>query len=331
MWRLRSWSSARVWRRTCFRSWPGRRDNTRRQRLADAAQAARPYAGALNQVDKAATAKGEIKIIEAVAKERAAAFAGRLVPELPTELPALRLQGTRKALLMKLEKINADAAARKGRLDGQYLGALAALAAKAEPESALAKQVAAEREALLAGGKADGGGGENGGDAKADKVQRGKNVVVNGDFEKVDADGKPEGWNWGDWITLVNEKGNLFVRFEDKVLNVDGTVAVHNLEQAINIPNVSKSVTVSARLRTKACVSRATIRPKKPGFSIGFNDGEGNNIAYLTAEWSGKNGPWIDIQNIGAIPAGAVTGSLIISNGRCPGQIDFDDIEVTFK
>jgi hypothetical protein len=216
-----------------------------KQRLSDMAQAARTYVSVLDGIEKSATAKGEVKIVEAAARERKAALAGRLAAELPAELPALRLQGSRRALLMKQEKVNVDAAGRKKRLDSQYLGVLASLAAKAEPGSTLGKQVAAEREAVLAAGKEGAGGGKaSGGEAKASQVPRGKNVVVNGDFEKVDALGKPEGWLFHGPVSVEKEERNTFVRIKG------GTVAGGYYRQEMERPNNVTHGTIRAKLRT---------------------------------------------------------------------------------
>ncbi len=49
------------------------------------------------------------------------------------------------------------------------------------------------------------------------------------------------------------------------------------------------------------------------------------------ATWGGKNGSWKEIRSENAIPLGTTRLRVVVSNGKCPGQIDFDDIEVTFK
>jgi hypothetical protein len=300
-----------------------------KQRLAAAAQAARLYVGLLGGIERAAAAKGEVKAVEAATKERAAALAGALPPELPAELPTLRLQGTRKALLLKLEKVNADAAAQKKRFDGQYLGILAALAAKAAPDSGLAKQVAAEREAVLAGGKAaEEDGGKEGGGAKEAKVPRGKNAVVNGDFEKVDADGKPEGWQGKGVIVPEKEKGRSFIRFVEKTTSRDGTCGYHELLQELDVPAKAQRFRIATRIRTMD-VAPPT-KNARPGITLVFQD-KGGNEHFKVAKWPGKNGSWADIQTEGPIPAEAVAAKFSVSSGFCPGQIDFDDVEVTFK
>lgn len=303
-----------------------------RYRLEAAAQAAGAYVGALDGIGKSAAAKGEVKTVEAAAKEREAALAGRLAAELPAELPALRLQGSRRALLRKQEKLNADAAGRKKRLDSQYLGVLASLAAKAGPESALGKQVAAEREAVLAAGKEnDGGDGANGGEAKADKVPRGKNVVVNGDFEKVGADGKPEGWEGTRHVTIESENNNRFMRFMESTLNRDGTVSLYMLSQALELPENARTVRITSRLRAKGEGNGKMKDTRWPRVYVEFKNKEGKAFCWVHAVGSEKIGTWSEIDKEDRIPKEAVRAEVIVSNDRCTGQIDFDDVEVTFK
>jgi hypothetical protein len=299
-----------------------------KQRLAAAAQAAQSYIATLDGIGKTATAKGDVQTAEAATTEREAALAGALPSELPAGLPALRLQGTRKALLMKLEPINADFGKRKKRLDGEYLGFLDALKQKADPESALAKRIATEKEALLANEKTAEGSGINGGVAKEIKVARGKNAVVNGDFEKVGADGKPVGWNWGEWIKLIKEKGNTFVRFDEKKMNKDGTTGYHAISQKMTVPATAQRVKIVARIRTFD-VAPPT-KTSCPEIMITFVDKNGNKRC-RPALWPGKNGSWKEVQSEGPIPSDIVEAHFSVSSGYCPGQIDFDDVEVTFK
>lgn len=291
-----------------------------RQRGEAAAKAAQPYVSALDGVEKAATAKGEIKAVEAAAKEREAALSGRLATDVPAGLPALRLQGTRKAVL-----------------DGQYLGALAGLAAKAEPESALAKQVAAEREALLADKKADGGGGDNGGDAKADKVPRGKNVVVNGDFQKIGEDGKPEGWviwpGWGKGAMLASENGNTFFRATDEPVNMDGTGTQNGTRQTITDPIPPKAsmilASVSVRAQPKSIIISKNIWPY---LHVQLLDSSSQEISSFQVQArTVSSGKFTTFRSERALPAETRHINLVLYNGKCKGNVDFDDIEVTFK
>lgn len=299
-------------------------------RLAEAGRAAQAYVSALDGVGKSATAKGEVPVIEAVAKEREAALAGALPQELPACLPALRLQGTRKALWLKLDTINAHAAAKRKPFEAQYLGALAALAARAAPDSALAKQVAAEKAAVLAAGK-PAGNGENSGDANAAKAPRGKNAVVNGDFEKVGADGGPEGWKGVRYVTVESENGNRFVRFVDGPLNRDGTTRHQAITEEIEVPKQARTVRIGARVRVKTPADFRAKEGKKPRVYLQLLDPSDKPFVWFHGVWDGPQGRWTDIEEENVLPQNAVRVQVIVTNDYWPGQVDFDDIEVAFK
>ena len=301
-----------------------------KQKAEAVSKAAQSYVSALDGIEKSATAKGDVDLIAAVVKEREAAVAGTLEEELPATLPKARLYGTRKALQKNVEKIGEDFARKGKQADAEYLRALAGLQAKAAPGSDLAKQVAAEKAAVLAGGAGAGNGGN--GEAKGKKVSRGKNVVVNGDFEKVDADGKLEGWACPMNLLLAKERENTFIRFEETTVKSDGAVSSRDVSQNIEIPKGAKTVTVSARLRTSGC-SKCPVKkePRVPSVVIIFRN-QGKNVTdYVPACWREKNGDWETIQKEFSISKDTTDASVRVLNGRCSGQIDFDDVEVTFK
>ena len=298
-----------------------------KQRQAACSKAAASYVRTLNAVEKAATSKGILDLIAAVVKEREAAVAGRLEPEMPAALAKARVNMTRKALLARVSRINADFSKRRKPIDVEYFRVLNSLQAKALPDSELAKQLAAEKAALLAGTN-EGAGGESGEQEQAKKVSRGKNVVVNGDFEKLGADGKPEGWNYTEWVSVEAEKGNTFVRFEENTINSDGTIPGHYMRQEIAIVQGVKRVFATARIRTHNCVAN---KDRKPGVTVVFKNIHGKSFSWVHLRWNGKNGSWTTIQNEGSIPDGSVNVVIEVINGNCLGQIDFDDVEVTFK
>ena len=299
-----------------------------KQKLEAIAAAAKSYVSALDSVEKAATAKGEIDLVAAVVKEREAVAAGALEPSLPEALPKAKLQMSRKTLLASIERINADFAKRKKKADADYLRVLATLQAKAAANPELGKQIAAEKAALLGSGVAVAVGGIANG-AGAAKVSRGKNVVVNGDFGKV-VDDKPEGWAISGSLSRIEKEGNnSFVRIEGKAINPDGTSENCTLNQVITIPKEAKTLTVSARIQTKGCVI-----PLKeiPRVVVGFKDKEGKSLSgWANAYWDKNNGPWRWIEGSKAVPPEAVTATVYAGNSGCPGQVDFDDVVVTFK
>jgi len=243
-------------------------------------------------------------------------------------LKKAKLQMSRKTLLASIERIDADFAKRKKAADAGYLRVLASLQPRAAANPELAKQLAAEKAAVLDNGSTDEGAG---GATKAAKISRGKNVIVNGDFEKI-VDGKPEGWEYAEQVSVETENGNTFIRLERNAVSEDGTVNNrHLIHQDINFPKGTKSVTVTAKLRTKNCAIRSKKDPKTPCVVVHFMNQEGKTISIVAANWGVQNGSWKSITTEDTIPTDAVEASVTVTSGFCSGQIDFDDIEVTFK
>ncbi len=233
---------------------------------------------------------------------------------------------SRKTLLTSIERINTDIAKRRKQADADYLRALASLQTKAAANPELAKQVAAEKTALLAGG-----GSASGSGGAAAKVARGKNVVVNGDFEKIDADGKPEGWNGIRNVTVEDESGNRFVRFIEGVLTRDGKTELQALSQMVEVPPKVKTVRIRARIRARIPAGFKQDTGKKPRVYLEFKDSTGKPLSWIHGVWNGGEGKWIEAEAEKSIPQNAVRVAIMVTNDHCPGQIDFDDIEVTFK
>lgn len=292
-----------------------------KQKLEAIAGAAKSYVSALDSVEKAATAKGELELVATVVKEREAAASGALEPDLPAALPKARLQMSRKSLLASIKRISADFAKRKNKADADYLRVLATLQSKAAANPELAKQLAAEKTALLGN---DGAAAEPG--KKASKKANAKNVVVNGDFETVTTDGSPEGWRFRECAKVEKEGKNTFMRIECSHLNNDGSVCGHYIGQEFAVPKDAIKVTVSARLRTKNRVISKT----PPAF-CSFRDVSGNELSVVYASWNEKKGCWMETQGAGPVPKNAEKVKFMLTNGKCAGQFDYDDIEVTFK
>ena len=291
-----------------------------KQKQEAVALAAKSYVSALDGIEKSATTAGQLDLVAAVVKEREAAVSGTLEPDIPAALPKAKLQMSRKALLTKLKQINADFEKRKNQVDAEHLRSLSALQSKAASDPELTKQLAAEKAALL-----EGGGAASGNDSQAAKQPRGKNAVVNGDFEKV-VDGRPEGWDFADHVTVETENGNNFVRFKEPVVNKDGSIVPYTISRPIEIPNNAKAVTVSARCRTRIPKDSKGI----PAAFIVFKNADGKEIICVWGQpASDKNGSWKGIENTKPLPKEAVTANITLIN--CPGQIDFDDVAVTFK
>lgn len=302
-----------------------------KQKQEAMAKAAQSYVGMLDGIEKAATAKGDLDLVAAVVQEREAAITGMVDPELPPALPKSKLKMTRKTLLATFERLNEDFAKRRKQMDADYLRVLATHQTKSASNPELAKQVAAEKALLLGNGSVGVVVGNGHGEGRA-KEQRGKNVVVNGDFEKV-MDGKPEGWERTNHVTVETENGNKFLRFEKNVIS-DGTVTTcSHILQNIKLPQGGgKRVTIIAKLRTKECVrNRANKLPIHPCVQVNFANRDGKIIQHSSASWEQSNGSWETIFREDSIPKDATMASVLVLNGYCPGQIDFDDVEVTFK
>ncbi|HRT29999.1 MAG TPA: hypothetical protein P5527_09410 [Kiritimatiellia bacterium] len=292
-------------------------ESLEKQKSEVISKAAQSYVSALDGIEKSATAKGDVDLIAAIVKEREAAVAGMLEEDIPSALPKARLYGTRRALQKKIAQIGNDISKRRKQVDANYLRTLATLQTKAAPDSDLAKQLAAEKKAVLAGGNRD-----------AKKVSRGKNVVVNGDFEKL-ANDWPEGWDKVSRVMVVKENGSTFIRFEATEIFEDGSSQVALIRQMIDVPKGAQTVSVTAQLRTAGCVSHAKIPPIIPMAQVYFIVGE-KEFHGASARWR-KNDDWKEIRGDGAVLKNATKAYVQLVNGKCPGKIDFDDVEVTFK
>ncbi len=298
-----------------------------KQKLEAIALAAKSYVSTLDSIEKAATAKGEIDLVAAVVKEREAVAAGTLEPNLPAALPKTKLQMSRKTLLATVERINTDFAKRKTKADADYLRVLATLQPKAASNPELAKQLAAEKAAVLQGGAGSGGSVSSG---AAAKVSRGKNAVVNGDFEKIGADGKPEGWETSVPVTVETDSNKCFVRLKTKPTNNDGTADDAAIHQEMALPKGVEWTVLSVRAR----VSGQAVGGKDvpiPRVALSFRNRERVLFRHITLRCDGKRDLWQAYTKQDRVPAEAVSVKLMLGNGRCPGQVDFDDIEVTFK
>lgn len=291
-----------------------------KQKQEAIALATKPYLSALDGIEKSATAKGEIDLVAAVVKEREAAVAGSLDADLPVALPKIKLQSTRKALLTKLEQLNIDFAKRKKQSDADYLRFLATIQTKAASNPELAKQLATEKAALLASTS------DNGGAGTATKGARGKNILMNGDFEKI-VNGKAEGWLYGNAVTAETENKNSFIRFKTVPVDKNGTVPSQYVFQSIVLPSDVKSVVLSARCR--ATIDQGS--KGKPAAFVVFYDKNGKEIHFVYGNLPEYKGSWKTIEQIGLVPKDAVKAGFALTNDKCSGLIDFDDVEVTFK
>jgi hypothetical protein len=122
------------------------------------------------------------------------------------------------------------------------------------------------------------------------------------------------------------------VRINAEVANKDGTAFLYMicLSHNISVPKKARPITASINIRTKDCSVRAKKNPKHPHLSVCF-ESKGKNAGYRCTRWNKKNGPWQMFKLQEDIPVNAEDIRVAIMNGYCTGQMDFDDIEISFK
>lgn len=291
------------------------------------ALAAKPYLSLLDSIEKSATANGDVDLVAALVKERAAAMTGALEGELPAALPKSKLQGARKTLSAKVGKMATDFAKRRKQTEAEYLKALALLQTKAAPGSDLAKQVTAEKAALLEGTAV----------AKEHTGSQGKNAIANGNFEALNADGRPEGWDNTRAVTTEKSGNNTFIRF-----NVKSNDASHGLgfedflSRSTEVPEKAKGVTVSARMRTSFGLAVKRDGTQGPGvYIMPIDEKTGNSCWDWHVQAQGipcKKNSWETFHsNARALPPNTKRMRIFVRSGQYPGTVDFDDVEVIFQ
>lgn len=147
-------------------------------------------------------------------------------------------------------------------------------------------------------------------------------MVVNGDFEKVDVLGKPEGWFFHGPVSVEKEERNTFVRIKG------GTVAGGYYRQEMERPNNVTHGTIRVKLRTHGCIGFDRSRVNA---NISCKNEEGKVIFWIMAISGRKDGVWTTIHGEGAIPKEATWFCFELNYKGSKGQVDFDDVEVTFK
>ena len=109
-----------------------------------------PYLAALDAADQAAMTTGKVQIVKAIARERESVQKGGMAASLPTDLPK-NLDSPRRAFLKAGERIEVDYGQKRKALDAVYLRSLAGLQFKASANPALAAQILAEKQKIVAG------------------------------------------------------------------------------------------------------------------------------------------------------------------------------------
>ena len=210
---------------------------------------------------------------------------GDIAAEMPAEIPSgLRIKNARKSFLSSFKRVKADCSKKRRKLDADYLKYLSKLQEKHASNEDLIKQIAEEKAAVLKLA-AEAKAAVQKDDAQEKKVARGRNAVINGDFEKV-VDGWPVGWRkpyHKDMFSIVEENGNKFFRFNQKPENKDGTGNYHGLyyDKQMEVPVKTGSVQLSVKMRTvdvDAKAAKEQLRVNWPFARVVFLDKDGNDI-----------------------------------------------------
>jgi len=198
------------------------------------------------------------------------------------------------------------------------------LQSKAARDPDLAKQIAAEKQQLLAAVASSPSAPTRSGQANK------RNVVVNGTFDLADPDGRPTGWRLPDSdaasFKVVRDGTN-------SVLRITATGAPRTLfaEQEIPISPNTKNVTFKARIRGKWVEHNTADENWGATLHARCLDADGKQFGDWTILIGGRDPGWKTFSKTAALPAGAK--SVKVSPGAywVTGIFDFDDIEVEFR
>jgi len=292
------------------------------QKAAAMTRAQQPYLAALEGAEKTATTTGSLEVVAAIAKERQALKDGLMAPASPEGLPK-SLQSARKACLDAIARTAADTAPRQKAIDAAYLRALVALQSKAAGNAELTKQITAEKANLLANVSSGAG------DAKQAQANN-RNVVVNGTFDAIDADGHPRGWSFygpgaDTAFKVIREGANAVLH-----MTVDGAPVSIGESQPIPVPPRAKTITVRGKVRGKV----EQHLPNDPNFGADvlarFQDANDKDVGQILLVGR-PDGGWKALSQSGPVPPGAKTVGVACVGWWVSGTFDFDDIEVEFR
>jgi hypothetical protein len=292
------------------------------QKATTLARVQQPYVAALDGAEKTATSAGALEVVAAITKEREALKSGLMAPAFPEGLPK-NLQSTRKAFLDGTARASAEQAPRQKAIDADYLRALAALQPKAVANAELTKQIAAEKEKLLA--NASGATGD-----KKPAAANSRNVVVNGAFDAADGDGHPRGWSFygpgADTAFKVVREGTNAVLH----MAVAGAPVSIGEGQSIPIPPRAKTIMVRGKVRGKI----EDHLPNDPNYGADvlarFHDANDKDVGQILLVGR-PDGGWKALSQSGPVPPGAKTVGVACVGWWVAGTFDFDDIEVEFR
>ena len=160
-------------------------------------------------------------------------------------------------------------------------------------------------------------------------VAQEKNLVTNGDFEKV-KEGKAENWMLGKEgetrVSVGEEKGNHFLR-----IAIDRPMQIVSVNQWIKVDPKWKSITVKARMRGKG-VKLGEKDFHTPRVTIMFAGADRKQVGdWPDAPALSADSDWVEVEETMKIPEGAVEVEIRPTLIQAQGVVDFDDIVVTAK
>lgn len=275
------------------------------------------YIAALDTAEKSATSGGKLNVVSAIlAEKQAVETNASLAPAPSADLPK-ELGAHRSAYLRDTAQVAKGMAPKVQALALNYVRLLAGLEAKARAakNDALVAEIGGEKlKAAAAAVPASNTTAGASGTAS-------KNLVINGDFAKTEADGQPSHWETKGTAKVVSEGGQSFVRLTDR-----------GCKQSFEVPKGAKTYTVSAKMRSADFVATPTGSLKGMSLSI-----MGKGAAY-TGDWisnstiKGPSKAWKKLNETKGIPPGVTEIELHLTRWDCvSATIDYDEVELSFK
>lgn len=283
------------------------------QRVAAMSQPEKAYTAALAAAEKTATTAGNVAGAAAIATERAALSSGLMAPDFPPGLPK-ELQLPRKTYLEATAHIRAAEIPRRQAIDAAYLRALTSLEAKGPKNPELAKQLAVEKQNVLANAPSSAAGRQNT-----------KNAVVNGTFDLADAEGHPKGWTINDSFKVARDGANNVVRATSQVTDY------REISQDIPVPPKARSVTLTVRVRGKWAASDTKQEIQGTRTSIQFIGADGQKMKKWVVLDAGRDAAWKTLSKTDRIPEGSKAVTVLCALSWVSGVFDFDDVAVEFR
>lgn len=278
-------------------------------------QAQTRYVAALAAAERVATSSGKVAAVAAIASERTALANGLMAPGLPPDLPR-ELQMPRKTYLDAVEHIRTAQAPRRQMIDGAYLRALSNLDGRATSNSELARELADEKQKLLASES-----------STSKSKSNSKNLIVNGTFDAADDQGHPAGWTIAENYKVAREGTNAIV-------HASAEVPVYQaITQDIQVPPRVRNVIVRARVRGKIMARDAAKSQGPPGFFVSCvyidkNEKPSSNWIMLDA---GSDAKWKTVTSTSKVPEGMKTLRVGLVLKYVSGEFDYDDVDVEFR